>query len=363
MAETEPNPPTPSVHRPPSSTGSEYRDGEHGIVGDLRTTSVHASLSALFMNERFSDITIHCRGCEFKAHRAVVCTQSSFFDKAFDGGFKEAISRVIELLEDDPYILQLLLEFLYTGSYTDGVNPSLGVPSSFALLTPEEVQEHLEEKPGVTRIVPITASRPELGDEISIGAGRSTLHAYLRDTGDNEVEDPNFGSSSPVEGVRNDEEEAEEKEDDEPDEEYSQYDEASELEQSNRRDSLTEIERLDHEELAQLAADRNDLFNHLRLYIMADKYDVPALRLLARERFYRAAEVTWAEADYFPVLVDELYRSTLESDTAMRDIVCRLVGSRIEEPAIREKMRPVMEEHGAFAVGVMEYMLHFSLLW
>ncbi|MCT4574108.1 BTB/POZ domain-containing protein, partial [Bacillus thuringiensis] len=41
---------------------------------------IYASLSALFLNDKYSDMTITCCGEEFKAHRVIVCSQSKFFD-------------------------------------------------------------------------------------------------------------------------------------------------------------------------------------------------------------------------------------------------------------------------------------------
>jgi hypothetical protein len=95
---------------------------------------------------------------------------------------------------------------------------------------------------------------------------------------------------------------------------------------------------------------------------MADKYDVPALKLLARDRFYRTAEVSWTTAECFPDVVDELYSCTPDTDLAMREIVCRLVGNSVHNNEARERMEPVMRKHGDFAVGVMNYTLHFSKL-
>jgi hypothetical protein len=104
-----------------------------------------------------------------------------------------------------------------------------------------------------------------------------------------------------------------------------------------------------------LVAERQDMLLPLRLYIMADQYDVPALRLLARDRFYRAAEMGWEVADDFPDIVDYLYENTPDTEVAMREIVCRLVGSRIQAKQVRVKMDRVMRKHGDFAVGVMNY--------
>lgn len=51
-------------------------------------TSIHASLSTLLFSDKFADMTIKCKEREFSAHRAIVCSQSSFFDKAMSSNFK-----------------------------------------------------------------------------------------------------------------------------------------------------------------------------------------------------------------------------------------------------------------------------------
>jgi hypothetical protein len=71
----------------PSSAGAGYRDPEHDAIEDIRTTSVYASLGGLLNSAKFSDMIIFCGGRHFKAHRAIVCTQSSFFDKALTRAF------------------------------------------------------------------------------------------------------------------------------------------------------------------------------------------------------------------------------------------------------------------------------------
>lgn len=46
------------------------------------------AVGGLFMEDRFSDVTIVCQEMTFKAHRAIICTQSCFFDAALKHGFK-----------------------------------------------------------------------------------------------------------------------------------------------------------------------------------------------------------------------------------------------------------------------------------
>jgi len=100
----------------------------------------------------------------------------------------------------------------------------------------------------------------------------------------------------------------------------------------------------------------HNLFTSLRVYVMADKFGVPALKLLARERFYRTAERIYTTCEDFPAVVDEMYRSTPPTDVAMREIACRLIANQYsEEKALRERIVPVMLEHGDLAVGVLHY--------
>jgi hypothetical protein len=37
---------------------------------------------------KYADMTISCPGREFKGHRAIICSQSPYFDAALKGGFR-----------------------------------------------------------------------------------------------------------------------------------------------------------------------------------------------------------------------------------------------------------------------------------
>lgn len=54
-----------------------------------KRTAVFPYLSDIFLSEKYSDMVIKCRGgTEYKAHRAIVCPQSPFFDAAMTGAIK-----------------------------------------------------------------------------------------------------------------------------------------------------------------------------------------------------------------------------------------------------------------------------------
>lgn len=67
-------------------------------VDDLCAASVHASFSKLFLSEKYHDIVIECGGREFKAHRAVVCSQCPWFEKEFAAIAKVAYSEALREL-------------------------------------------------------------------------------------------------------------------------------------------------------------------------------------------------------------------------------------------------------------------------
>lgn len=51
-----------------------------------------ANASRCFESSKYSDATIHCGDQKFKVHKIVLCAQSKYFSKIFDGDWK-----VIEL--------------------------------------------------------------------------------------------------------------------------------------------------------------------------------------------------------------------------------------------------------------------------
>jgi hypothetical protein len=42
----------------------------------------------LFLLGKYSDMTVSCEGIDFHLHRAIVCSQSRYFDAAMNGPFK-----------------------------------------------------------------------------------------------------------------------------------------------------------------------------------------------------------------------------------------------------------------------------------
>jgi hypothetical protein len=248
---------------------------------------------------------------------------------------QEAISRVVDLPDDDPYILERFLQFLYTGNYEDGEYPTFNKPPLSATMTPEEVREELDQAPGID-----TAGVSDGHGEVPETQSRDPTRAS--EDGDNE-NDENDGDYVP-------EQDGEDEDKEQSEIEYNDFDESGGDDYAANLTKGT-VHRTDWP---------HSLFTSLRVYIMADKFGVPALKLLARERFYRVAEKIYTTCEDFPAVVDEMYRSTPPTDVAMREIPCRLIANQYcGEKALRERIVPVMREHGDLAVGVLHYVMVF----
>ncbi|KAL2270576.1 hypothetical protein VTJ83DRAFT_2760 [Remersonia thermophila] len=323
-----------------------------------RRTSLYASLSALRLSEKWTDMTIRCGGREFQAHRAVVCTQSQFFDLALSGPFREAQTGVVDLPEDDPDILERFLEFLYTGTYQDDLVTQT-LQDEVCLMSVDEIKAELNTPPGVT----VDAATDAGGDDSDDGVyyppwGREPTEFY----GIYKHPEPEEEFLEGLEDAAADEAKALKEQ---PFADTPMGERLREIIDQNRSPGGSYPWSRSNEAWAREVRGQRDLFLPLRLYVMADKFGVPALKVLARNRFHRAAEHTWHDIEAFPELVDELYESTPPNDYAMREVVCRLAGSWApNHPDEMERFGWVLKKHKEFATGVWNYMGYYhTLVW
>ncbi|RBR11257.1 uncharacterized protein FIESC28_09141 [Fusarium coffeatum] len=81
-----------------------------------------SSMSNLLEEGKYSDVTITCGNDTYAVHKAIICPRSPFFATCCDGEFKEK-SGVINLPDDDPLAVKMMIRFLYTGTYPNGYAP------------------------------------------------------------------------------------------------------------------------------------------------------------------------------------------------------------------------------------------------
>ncbi|EEU40680.1 uncharacterized protein NECHADRAFT_76077 [Fusarium vanettenii 77-13-4] len=263
----------------------------------LCATSNCASLDSLLSSGDYSDMTIRCQGREFKTHRAIVCSQSSFFKKALGSNFKEGDSGIVDLPEDDPNTVQSFLEFLYTGTYSVGGFDRDTVLEAVEV-TNEQTLKRLNCAPGSSDYTSGTPRQQE-----SAGGLRWSPYAFK-------------GSVVPAEKSK----------------------------KQKRRWAMKQS---------------------VWVYVLADKYDVPALRLLARDRFFQTGKemlnlklwrtASWDETAFFSEIVQTIYDKTSEQDP-LRQALHMIVGMKTEDDVLKKRMREEMTLNGELAVGVVDYL-------
>jgi hypothetical protein len=75
------------------------------------------SASKLLSSEKYSDLTIKCRGREFKVHKAILCPQSEVISTQCDIDMRERRTGVIEHEEFDDDTMKRMIAFAYKKEY------------------------------------------------------------------------------------------------------------------------------------------------------------------------------------------------------------------------------------------------------
>ena len=75
----------------------------------------HASLVALWHDERLTDFAVSAEGVEFKAHRVALASCSGYFLNLFESGMRDAADATHALEGIRPAVLKALLAFVYEG--------------------------------------------------------------------------------------------------------------------------------------------------------------------------------------------------------------------------------------------------------
>ena len=94
------------------------------------------------------------------------------------------------------------------------------------------------------------------------------------------------------------------------------------------------------------------VFN-VKVYSIADKYDVQALKLQAKKKFMETISVCW-DMDDFPDAVAQVYCSTPTSDRGLREAVSDITCKNIDRLFAKERFEEILEETTGFASDVVK---------
>lgn len=94
---------------------------------------------------------------------------------------------------------------------------------------------------------------------------------------------------------------------------------------------------------------------HVKVYSIADKYDVLALKSHAREKFAKLVKTCW-DMDNFPYAITEIYGSTDRTDRGLRDLVVGIVSEHIHALLKKQDFQAVLEDTLGFAADVTRFI-------
>lgn len=108
------------------------------------------------------------------------------------------------------------------------------------------------------------------------------------------------------------------------------------------------------------AGEDGPLLLNVKLYIMADRYDVQPLKVLAKTKYEQIIGNAWNDVS-FAASLKMLYDETLESDRLMKDIAVKTAGQNIKTLVDRGEFATLLKSNGEIAFDILKSSLGNSL--
>ena len=297
-----------------------------------------ANLTRLHLGGKYSDLTVKCNSREYNVHRAILCSRSGFFDGACSNQFREAKTGLIDLSEEDEEAVE---HMIHCKSLTVRVRRDWSALLSAALLSATICRLLVSQSPFFLHNLTdrldfyhLDYLTPEDEDEPASPVFRHRAQEALRQRPQkldlSHIVDPLFAQAAacapptpitPTEGA----------------DLLSQARHDSSVDRSPRAmspkgkiglrgasagsasGSGSECDS-DEDDDCEYETDDSNLLTHTRVYALAEKYDIPALKALAKSKF-EMAMACYYDSPEFADAIEEVYCSTIDNDRGLRDVV------------------------------------------
>ncbi|KAF2203662.1 hypothetical protein GQ43DRAFT_252006 [Delitschia confertaspora ATCC 74209] len=256
-----------------------------------------SSLATLLENGKYSDLTVVAGLKRYILHRAIVCSQSDFFDGACRNPFKDAQSpiRTIDLTEDDPEAVEHMVHYFYHQDYLE--RPKSRRNSHRSLRKPSPPRQRARKLNFSTIEDPLLATMAGLQDPLT-----------PPDEQTNQVE--MAGSAK--------------------------YLDSAIMDQVDEDSDESEHAEPNHDD------ESPHLIIHAKVYAIAEKYGIAGLKALSRKKFAHQVGLHHNSME-FPEACQEAYETTVDSDRGLRDVIIQIFRSH-PDLTQRKEMDAVLRE-------------------
>lgn len=93
--------------------------------------------------------------------------------------------------------------------------------------------------------------------------------------------------------------------------------------------------------------------NNVLVYAVADKYDIPELKELAKRKFHALMKDEWSDVE-FEAVRDAIFGTTPSQDKGLRDIMCQLCIQHFEDIVKDVRLRSVVLSNEELAHALLE---------
>ncbi|KAH6003989.1 hypothetical protein HBI39_022250 [Parastagonospora nodorum] len=256
------------------------------------------TLKSILDTGKYSGLIITCKGDTYNVHKSIVCARSGFFERAENFPGKESSEGKIDLPEDEPVVVNLLIQYLYGGEY----DPKL----------------------------PDGGCSGEVTEIQYTGPRNSHFHYKFPHTCG-----PNGCAACNVCG-------------------HHICGSSCGSHSSWCADFVCKFCCPNAITIALPSPDGNaeQLLLHAKMYEIGDKYDVIGLKQLAREKFLRASAKYW-DSEYFAPAAHYAFSTTPEDDKGLRNVISNIVSQHmglLNKPAVEA----LLTEFNGLAVGLLK---------
>ncbi|KNG50713.1 hypothetical protein DDE82_003395 [Stemphylium lycopersici] len=257
-----------------------------------------ATFKDLLASGAFSDLTLTCGADTYRVHKNIVCSRADFFARAVKFGGKETEQGQVDLPDDEPFIVKLLIQYIYEGEY----EPCLPDDDYSSVVA--------------TETKPTSKKKHRNSHTYNYGFPHSCLPYRYSCNDPNVCPHHTCGS-------------------------HCGY-QCAEFTCATCKPNPPTIQ-----------GPPDQLITHAKMYEIADKYNVTGLKELVKEKFNRACQNFWDDAN-FAIAAHHAFSTTPETDKGLRDVVSKTIAEHMEALVKKPEVETLLTEFNGLAFRLLK---------